>query len=118
MTTLFMLTYVTLAVVLLITYLGIVARHAIPRAPQVFHLALTIPMIGGVVLLFLLAGIVQTESRSLFGIDIEFYRLVFDWTLLAWLSILLYYAYWWYMHGRNEEEGRGKEYSPDEEKLP
>ncbi len=106
MTTLFTATYVTLAVVLLITYLAIVARHAIPRAPKVFHLALTIPMIGGVVVLFLLAGIVSTSSRSLFGIDIEVYRLIFLWTQISWLSILLYYAYWWYMHGRNEEDGQ------------
>ncbi len=103
MTALFTATYVTLAVLLLITYLAIVARHAIPRAPTVFHLALTVPMIGGVVVLFLLAGIVRTESGSLFGIDVEVYRLIFLWTLIAWLSVLLYYAYWWYMHGRNEE---------------
>ncbi len=103
MTELFTATYITLAVVLLITYLAIVARHAIPRAPMAFHLALTIPMIGGVVVLFLLAGIVSTTSRALFGVDIEVYRLVFLWTQIAWLSILLYYAYWWYMHGRNEE---------------
>ncbi len=104
MTTLFAATYIALAVVLLITYFAILARHAIPEAPAAIHVALTVPMLGGVVVLFLLAGIVRTESRSLFGIDIELYRLIFLWTLILWLSVLLYYAYWWFTNGRNEEE--------------
>jgi hypothetical protein len=102
-TTLYTLSYVALAVIHLITYLAIVARHAIPRAPRAFHAALTAPMLSGVVLLFVIAAAVAGDLRDVFGLDISYYRLAFLWTEIAWLSVLLYYAFWWFKHGRNEE---------------
>jgi hypothetical protein len=98
--------YVVLAVVLLFTYLAIVARHAIPRAPRAFSVALTAPMLAGVVLMFLLAALVRKGSESLFGVGLQDYMTIFVWTENAWLSVLLYYAFWWYRHGRNEEAGQ------------
>jgi hypothetical protein len=95
--------YVVLAVIYLITYFVIVARHAIPLAPHAFHVALTVPMLGGGVLLFLLAALVRTGSGALFGMDTMFYVTAFVWSHAAWMSILLFYSYWWYMHGRNKE---------------
>ncbi len=103
MTTLYAASYVTLAVVQVVTYLAIVARHAIPRSPRVFHVALTAPMWAGVVLLFMLATLVSTGSGELFGFEALDYMTFFIWTETSWLSVLLYYAYWWYRHGRNEE---------------
>ncbi len=103
MTTLFTASFVTLAVIHLITYAAIVARHAIPRAPIGFHLALTGPMLAGVALLFLIAVVVRTGSGALFGVGSMYYITAFVWTEIGWLSVLLYYSYWWYRHGRNEE---------------
>ncbi len=102
MTTLYAASYVSLAVVQVVTYLAIVARHAIPRSPRVFHVALTAPMWAGVVLLFMLATLVSTGSGELFGLEALDYMTFFIWTETSWLSVLLYYAYWWYRHGRNE----------------
>lgn len=102
MTTLIALSYVALAIIYLFTYFAIIARHAIPRAPVAFHFALTAPMFLGVALLFSIAVLVETGADA----NILHYMTAFVWTEIAWLSILLYYAYWWYMHGRNEEDGQ------------
>ncbi len=95
--------FVALAVVHLLTYLAVVWRHAIPRSPVAFHVALTLPMLIGVVLLFLLAVAAEVGGGSLLGVDDGRYLQAFLWTDVVWLSILLYYAFWWYRYGRNEE---------------
>ncbi len=99
MTTLIALPFVVLAVVYIFVYLAIVARHAIPRAPVAFHFALTAPMFLGIGLLFTIAALVETGADAKTVVN---HMTGFVWTEIAWLSVLLFYSYWWYRHGRNE----------------
>ena len=54
---------------ILAALLGILGRHAIPRAPYLFHIVLFTPMILSSFSCFALAWMALTGTPSVFGVD-------------------------------------------------
>lgn len=96
--------YLTLAIVHLLTYLAVITRHAVPRSPFPFHIALTPFMLGGAFVLVVLGVGAVAQVNEIWGVSIVTWRSIRLWSEVGWLAILLYYAYWHFTHARNDLE--------------
>lgn len=99
--------FVVLSVILLVTLIVVLTRHAVPATTRAFHIALTPFMVMDAFTKGLLAATYRAETDIVLGLRIEWVRIVTNYSEIAWLSILLFYSYWHFVvRGRRQPQPR------------
>jgi amino acid transporter len=98
--------FILLAFLQIIALIAILYRHAIPRAPKLFHGLLLGPMLAGVVCLFILAWLALTGIETIFGLNETLVLFIyFGATTTTWGTLDFYALY----HFRRMRQRYGNE---------
>ena len=92
---------ITLCIVEVLALVGIWLRYAIPRAPEIFHVLLTVPMLTAAGSALCIGWIGLEPGDELWGLSLEVYELAHFSSQTATFGILIGYAIYHHLRGRH-----------------
>lgn len=108
--------FVFLAVMMLISLVAILFRHAIPRAPSLFQALVGVPVVVASTVSFLLAYMALAEIDSLWGIGLAVYRSAITYSVGVVFLNLNIYSLAWYVSLRYKHGAEAQASDEDEER--
>jgi flagellar biosynthesis component FlhA len=92
--------FVALAVGMAVSLVAILFRHAVPKAPTLFHLLCVVPMTLAIIVSLVLAWMALNGAASFWGVRLDVYRLTLVLSIASTFWALNGYSYYYHVRGK------------------